>query len=299
MIRAARYPNNVALFDNLEALIDSHVLNGYQPTEILADGRPVVTQGSCFAHNVARSLARNGAKVAHLNVNEFINTTYANLAFFMGAAGEPHPGAAELKALFSANKGFDMQAFEASVKEAAAFIFTIGVAPIWYHKQSNLPSIAPSRYHLREFEMRTSSVEENRDNILATLQRVRRINPDISIFLTLSPAPLDASNEFASALVADCVSKSVLRIAIHEVMKKQLPKVTYWPSFEIVRWVGSHLGPVYGAEDQHPRHVSNWIVDVIVRKFMTYNGGAALLAKGESREADMGEPKPFVLHKNY
>jgi hypothetical protein len=49
--------------------------------------------------------------------------------------------------------------------------------------------------------------------------------------------------------------------------------VRYWPSFEVVRWVGSHLGPVFGAEDGQPRHVSNFVVDAIVRNFISIHGG--------------------------
>src|SRR5258708_12331371 len=85
-----------------------------------------------------------------------------------------------------------------------------------------------------------------------------------TIFLTLSPAPLNYSFEFTSTIVGDCLSKSVLRVAINDVLSAKPAGVRYWPSFEAVRWVGPHLVPVFGAEDDPPRHVSEFIVDALV-----------------------------------
>ena len=51
--------------------------------------------------------------------------------------------------------------------------------------------------------------------------------------------------------------------------------VLYWPSFEIVRWLGPHFGgalpDVYGADDGNSRHVSAWLVDEIVGEFLKFH----------------------------
>ncbi len=93
------------------------------------------------------------------------------------------------------------------------------------------------------------------------------------IVLTVSPVPISGTTEFGSAVVADCVSKSTLRVACHEVATfHQAEDVVYWPSFEIVRWLGPHYGPahplVYGADDDNTRHVSGWIVKIIIDLFL-------------------------------
>jgi hypothetical protein len=50
----------------------------------------------------------------------------------------------------------------------------------------------------------------------------------------------------------------------------------YWPSFEIVRSLGpyftSETRQLFGAEDGNSRHVSNWIVDVIIDEFLAFYG---------------------------
>ncbi|HEX7560295.1 MAG TPA: hypothetical protein VF386_13925, partial [Usitatibacter sp.] len=93
-------------------------------------------------------------------------------------------------------------------------------------------------------------------------------------------------------------SKSVLRVAIHQVLSQHPPGVRSWPSFEVVRWVGSHLGPVFGAEDKHPRHVSEFIVDAIVRSFIGIHGGV-LRAQSAGLVKDFENTAPFALSRNF
>jgi len=72
------------------------------------------------------------------------------------------------------------------------------------------------------------------------------------------------------------VSKTTLRAALHEVMQESRPEeVYYWPSFEIVRWLGGHTTlPAFGTDDAVSRHVSNWMVEVIVDRFSRHLFGA-------------------------
>ena len=86
---------------------------------------------------------------------------------------------------------------------------------------------------------------------------VRQVNPNAPIVITLSPVPLEATFRDISCMTADSVSKSVLRVAIDQVMGEHRPNVCYWPSFEIVRWAGAHVSwPAYGFHDDRsqPRH---------------------------------------------
>ena len=93
--------------------------------------------------------------------------------------------------------------------------------------------------------------------------------------MTVSPSALIATTEFDSAVEADCLSKSTLRLACHEAMSAMADRpMVYWPSFEMVRWLGAHYAPfsppAYGLEDGNSRHVSDWLVDLIVELFLDY-----------------------------
>lgn len=124
------YPRSVEEFSDLDNVIRHFVLNNYPADDLLADPQAiVVTQGSCFASNVATSLARLGARVAHLNVNEVVNTTIANAMFFEHAfRGEDcHPVVRELFSKLV--KAQSLAEFRELVATCRAFILTIGVAP--------------------------------------------------------------------------------------------------------------------------------------------------------------------------
>ena len=70
-------------------------------------------------------------------------------------------------------------------------------------------------------------------------------------------------------MVSDCVSKSILRVALDEYFRKHNPKnVYYWPSFEMVRWVGPHIEVPTLFEDNTTRHVNNSIVSIIIDNFV-------------------------------
>src|SRR5665213_3912527 len=115
------------------------------------------------------------------------------------------------------------------------------------------------------------SVQENTDHLRRIIACVHKLNPDAKVVLTVSPVPLAATFDRPSAVQADAVSKSTLRITVEEVLRDGIPGVYYWPSFEVVRWLGAHLTtghpPVFGGDDGASRHVSMWLVRMIIRLF--------------------------------
>ena len=121
----------------------------------------------------------------------------------------------------------------------------------------------------------------------ALIQGLAEVNPAMKLIFTVSPVPLAGANEFESAVVADCLSKSTLRLACHEALSGQARagQAVYWPSFEIVRWLGGHFGasapPAFGGDDGNTRHVSKWLVKLIVRLFLEHYGAA----EGEAARA--------------
>ena len=44
--------------------------------------------------------------------------------------------------------------------------------------------------------------------------------------------------------------------------------VSYWPSFEMVRWLGVYFEDVFGLEDQRSRHVSSFVIQNIIGLFL-------------------------------
>ena len=100
---------------------------------------------------------------------------------------------------------------------------------------------------------------------------IREINKKTQIVLTLSPVPLKGTLDMPSVMQADAVSKSTLRIAINEIMLNSPAGVSYWPSSEMVRWLGVYFEDVFGLEDQRSRHVSSFVIQNIIGLFLSHH----------------------------
>jgi hypothetical protein len=121
-------------------------------------------------------------------------------------------------------------------------------------------------------------VEEN----VINLRRIHEIliapKDDARLVLTVSPVPLNASFEYESAIVADCVSKSTLRVVADQFLRGDAQRTFYWPSFEMVRWIGAHTtGRSYGDDDGNTRHVNDDLIRMIVELFLETHGEDALV----------------------
>src|SRR4030095_15183101 len=112
--------------------------------------------------------------------------------------------------------------------------------------------------------------------------------------LTLSPVPLDSAIGIKKtmpygAIELDCISKSTLRAALHEVVSQVAAtdrKLHYFPSYEIVRWIGPMLAePTFGAEDASSRHVSSHVLDGVYAYFIRKYGGSDPAEAGVSDRA--------------
>jgi GSCFA family len=220
-------------------------------------------QGSCFAENLYTELKQSGYPCFYNAVIEAMNSPLANKTYL-----------AKLKSAINDPVRDKMQ-------KANIYILTIGVAPSWFSKHDGQFVFAPDLRNISMYVQRTATVKEATEALLDVIKSIREINATIRIVLTLSPVPLGSTFEFSSAIVADCLSKSVLRAAIHETLLAcGDDKTTYFPSFEIVRWVGSHAGNAFG-DDGLPRHISKEYVKHIIASF---------LASGHANAANISSP---------
>jgi hypothetical protein len=137
---------------------------------------------------------------------------------------------------------------------------------------------------------RMANFAETTASLRALHAAIRTINPHAHFLFTLSPVPIDSAIGVETAMPLgamelDCVSKSTLRAALHELYAEWAasdPKAYYFPSFEIVRWIGAMLPiPIFGNEDAAARHVSSDILNAVYGHFLSKFG-----VKAESRAAE-------------
>lgn len=264
-----KYPRHASELADLEKAVEEFVLPGFLPTvPPITENTIVRTQGSCFATHIYKALKAAGVNARHIDFPEAVNSPLANRHLFEYVRDESkpylHPAHEQL---FSKPLLTEMRD---RVQEEDLFIFTLGLAVCWFDKNNDLPVLNADPRNLENLEWRLIGAADNEAALAFIVDALRQLNPNIKIVLTVSPVPLNRSPGYASTVAADCISKSTLRVAVHDYLAKRPEGVFYWPSFEIVRWLGAHLPPVFGEEDGLLRHVNPSMVELIVKLFLKH-----------------------------
>lgn len=261
--------------------VENYVLQGWAPpTPAIGPDTKVVAFGSCFAANITKWLAKRNfavltekqGKAANAYVVRFgegmVNTFVIRQQFEWALDGKVPEG--DLWHGYDATKfGYDedvRQQTRALFMEADVFIITLGLSEIWYDEPTGgvfWRAVPQDQYDPSRHKFRVSTVAENRDNIAAIRQVIRRHRPDAKVIFTLSPIPLVATFRGNSCITSNSVSKSILRSAIDEFLRGEGAdsESYYWPSYEIVmdvfdnRWMPDR------------RHVRKPILDFIMVLF--------------------------------
>ena len=273
------YPKDQALFEGgLATLIRDWVLPGHvPPAGFLTESSPVVTLGSCFARELRLFLSLAGVQATRFWIPSGLNNTFAILDFFSWCITGAQTGngfryeRSDTGEIREWTPEAEREAYVKAFAEAGAFVFTIGLAEVWQDRETGgvfWRGVPAELFHADRHVFRLTTVAENAHNLRQVVSLIRRVNPHAPIVLTLSPVPLLASYRDISCLTADCVSKSVLRVALDEVMSDRLDHVYYWPSFEIVKWVGATLPWSAYGEGGSSRDVNRVVVTDIIRAFI-------------------------------
>ncbi|QBF81863.1 hypothetical protein EXU30_03480 [Shewanella maritima] len=313
-VNASEYPKTKEVFSDVKRCIEQHIKTGHCPvTPLLNSNGNVITIGSCFAAELRHFLTSAGLSSNSFWIPSGLNNTFALRDFISwvvtgvetseGYRYERNEDGVVNDWKPEHERSFYLEHF----KSASAFVFTIGLAEIWEDRVTNKVfwrGIPSSIFEEGRHYFRLSSVSENTENINAIIALLRQVNCAAPVVLTLSPVPLKASFKGESCVTADCVSKSTLRVALNEVLAGSPENTYYWPSFEIIKWLGCHLPfPVYGTDDGVVRHVSRFMVLQILKAFTdTYYGESIGKDTFESFDSSLEEiegnaGEPPIIYK--
>ncbi len=273
--KVGRYPETKDFLGDLQTLITEHIaVNLKAAPKFLDKSTRFFTMGSCFARNLSKSLTDSGYASHHMEISEYINTTFANRVFvdwLRDAEIDPEIRERIVELL---PPGSSKENTLGIIKQADVFILTLGVAAAFFDRETGAfvlprPTALNSRALAEKYKFRTASVQENVDNVLYLIDFVRSVSPGIKVVVTVSPVPLLTSFEYESVVQADCLSKSTMRLVAHEVVNNSnLEDIWYWPSFEVFRWAGSNASSFFAADDGAAWHVSEDKVGAAVRAFV-------------------------------
>lgn len=244
----------------------------------------LVTVGSCFSANVAKFLTQAGFDVTNFSMSERIFTTFALNDFLSGVRDG---GVSEDLIDDIEENRIALENIRSLLSEGCTIILTLGLSMCWFDVATDelVHSVIPRKTEeigrrggneflfdvLSKYEMRPTSVDDNKKNLVGAINAIKALNPQNQIILTVSPVPLHFCASDYPILTGDFISKSTLRLAVAEVEKLQPENVHYFPSFEIAKWAEPHFpGYFWGTPetDGDPRHLDPQLIRLIIQLFV-------------------------------
>lgn len=274
------FPREKEMFNDLDTLAQKYVFDTFGPEQPILDSNDkVVTMGSCFADRLRNWLKNNGKNADYINVPEGLNNSFAVRQWLEWVLTGDRSSDAywydndKVKGIKKYEPEQEQKDLLKHFKKTNAVVVTFGLGEVWRDKETNMVfwrGIPAKNYDPTKHICETSTVQENIENFEKIVSLIKNYaGKDKTIIFTLSPVPLNATFTDRPTIVGDCVSKSILRVALDEFFRKtEYKDVYYWPSFEMVRWVGAHTDFPTLFEDDNPRHVNNAVVKVIIENFV-------------------------------
>lgn len=145
-------------------------------------------------------------------------------------------------------------------------VFTLGLTETWASREDgavfpSCPGTAAGVWDPDKYVFVNQSVTDVVVDVTRFIARLRAVNPDAKVLLTVSPVPLVATATGGHVLPATIYSKSVLRVAAQQVVDVH-ESVDYFPSYEII--TGPHAGAYF--EDDR-RNVRQAGVEAVMKVF--------------------------------
>lgn len=162
----------------------------------------------------------------------------------------------------------------AAVREMFAtldvFVFTLGLTEAWRRKADGAvlplaPGVAAGAMDADQYEWVNFTAAEVVADLEAFVTALAAHNPRARVLFTVSPVPLAATYDDRHVLTATTYSKSVLRVAAEEVVRRHA-QCTYFPAYEII--TGHYNRGAY--YDSDLRSVNAAGVDHVMRLFFAH-----------------------------
>jgi hypothetical protein len=243
------------------------IIGPYAPAApLISKTSRLASLGSCFAEEIANVLKQRKLDIEYLFLDEHWNSAFALRNFLGWLINNEKIPAHYNEALEIENA--QIPHLKAHLAATDVFIVTFGLSLCTFDEKGDLTLASKAAPGQGPLNMRQTTVEENETAILKCIDLLKKLCPHATIVMTLSPVPMLGTRTNKASVPANTISKSVLRIALNNVMERSLPDVYYWPSYEIVNWYGNHVERSFGDEDRDARHVRKKVVDIVADLFL-------------------------------
>ncbi len=115
------------------------------------------------------------------------------------------------------------------LRQCHLLVLTLGTAVVYRRRDTGEVVNNCHKVPQHEFTRRLAGVDEITDALIAVMNRVHDLNPELRVLFTVSPI-----RHIADGLEMNSLSKAVLRVAVNNVVRACKDWVGYFPAFEIV-----------------------------------------------------------------
>ena len=259
--------------------MSDYILKGYIPKKpFINKSKKIIAFGSCFAASVSDYLAKKNYLVFNkkyglnshiIRYGEGMANTFTVLEQLLWAFENKNieKNTWYYSPTDDANKDSDIRVETLKLlNQTDIFIITVGLSEVWYNKQNQQvfwKAVPTSKFDDNKHGFRLSTVEENTNNLESICKLIRVKLPSAKIIFTLSPIPLMATFRNQSCITANSVSKSILRVALDNVItnNKNDGNIFYFPSYEITK---DYLVDPFKEDN---RHMKDDYVSLIMKIF--------------------------------
>lgn len=258
----------------------------------------IFTIGSCFARNIEAALITEGMSVLSRNINipfdcsgprkiDTLNkynpgSIYHELKWALDSNDFPIDALQNINGSYSdlnlkaktppqsKESALDFRASVTSyfqqIKECDTVILTLGMIECWRDELHDIILNQPPhpKAMMSEPDRFTFCILELEDILFYMRKSIELLNLAgvKNIIITTSPVGLERTFTQQDVIVANCYSKSLLRVSC-EVLSKDFSNVLYYPSFESVMYSSTEL-----AWKPDFLHASDYVVSRIINEFV-------------------------------
>lgn len=164
-----------------------------------------------------------------------------------------------------------MAAVREMFESCDVFVFTLGLTEGW--KSTEDGAVFPTApgvvgFGKGQYAFENFAVQGMVDDLTLFLTKLKILNPQVRVILTVSPVPLVATYEPRHVLLSTTYSKAALRV-VAEMVTSAFENVAYFPSYEII--TGPQARGRYYADDLRevtPAGVSH-VMSVFKRHYLS------------------------------
>ena len=169
----------------------------------------------------------------------------------------------------SAQRNFHLQKVREMFENTDIFIFTLGLTEAWKNKEHGYvypicPGTSVGTFDPNLHGFINFGYEEIKSDLEYCINLLMTKNPKIQIILTVSPVPLAATYQKKNVVVANCHSKSTLRV-VADSISEMFDNVDYFPSYDILTSPAAS-GNYY---DFTSRNINTMGVDIAMQHFIS------------------------------